>query len=113
VKNNLPGYFKLENMKRNSIGYPSFLFFAVECASNSHVIACLFSRYFQGFYSNDVLVENAYGSISKRAEMLAVLSLLQFTEGDVKNTLPLCRRGVVQGERVMGVITTPQRKQTM
>jgi hypothetical protein len=75
-------FFRFADMKRNSTGFSSTMFIVVEGAPNSQDIVDLFAGTFQGVYVNDDSVENADG-YDKGSDDPSVLSLIQFTEGDV------------------------------
>jgi hypothetical protein len=48
-KNNLRGFFKYADMKRNASGYPSSMFLGSDCARDSQSIANLFAGFYEAY----------------------------------------------------------------
>jgi hypothetical protein len=46
-------FFKYADMKHNATGYPSSMFFGIDCARDSQSIANLFAGFFQSVYERD------------------------------------------------------------
>ena len=87
IKTDPRKFFKFADMKRNSSGYPSTMFFKNQAARNPEELANLFAKFFQEVYVKDDDSLNLLNNVSIADPNPHKVSLIQFTETEIEEAI--------------------------
>jgi hypothetical protein len=87
IKTNLHIFFKLADMKRNSTGYPSSIFFKDQAARNPEEIANLFAKKFQEVYMKEDDSLNFLKNVPIAESNSHKVSPIQLTEPEIEEAI--------------------------